>query len=343
MFRFEHEGHLMALVVLPILILFFALMWRARKRLLSRFADSKLIRQLMPQMSRYKHGLKFALLIFGLAFLIVGWANPQWGTKKETVKRKSVDLFIALDLSQSMLAQDIAPNRLERARKFAQNLVEKLKGERIGVIIFAGNAYLQIPLTTDYVFLRQWLRGANTNMAPTQGTAIADAINMAEQSFEEDNKNHKALILISDGENHDDEALDRAREAYDNGLLIYTVGVGTTEGSFIPTFIGGRADFKRDESGNPVRSALNEAMMEDLAQAGDGEYFNLINAESFIVDALRKKINGMEKREMEQRVFSEYESYFQYFIGIALLLILIEFVISYRKNRYLADKDLFKV
>ncbi|MCH2084008.1 MAG: VWA domain-containing protein [Saprospiraceae bacterium] len=343
MFRFEHIEYLYALGIIPVLIAFFWTMWIARKRVLARFAQTPMLRKLMPQMSRYKHTLKFILLIFGLAFLIVGWSNPQWGTKKEKVKRKSVDLFIALDISRSMLAQDIAPNRLERSRKFAQTLVNQLKGERIGSIIFAGNAYLQVPLTTDYAALELFIKSANTDMAPNQGTAIVDAIDLAEQSFDEENKNHKALIIITDGENHDEEALERARQANANGLLIYTVGVGTVEGSFIPTFIGGRADFKRDEGGNPVRSSLNEKMLEDLASEGDGQYFNLINAENFIAEALRKKIDGLEKRELEQRVFSEFESYFQYFLAVALLLIVIEFFISYRKNRYLADKDIFKV
>ena len=342
MFRFEHAEYLYALGVLPMLIAFFFAMWVVRKRSIQRFADHGLLAHLMPQMSRYKHTLKFILLLIAIAILIVAWANPQWGTKKETVKRKSVDVFIALDISKSMLAQDIAPNRLERARKFAQNLVDKLKGERIGSIIFAGNAYLQVPLTTDYAALQLFLKSANPDMAPNRGTAIADAIDLAAKSFPEDNKNHKTLIIITDGENHDEEALERAADANSEGLLIYTVGVGTEDGSFIPTFVGGRADFMRDRSGNPVRSALNETMLGDLADKGDGQYFNLVNAESVIVEALRRKIDGLEKRELEQRVFSEYESYFQYFLGIVILLVLIEFVISYRKNRYLAGRDLFK-
>ena len=174
-----------------------------------------------------------------------------------------------------MKAMDISPNRMERAKRFAQNLAKELRGDRLGVIIFAGNAYLQVPLTTDYAAAELFIKSANPDMAPSQGTAIADAIDLAERSFEDENKNHKALVIISDGENHEEEALERAQKANDNGLLIFTVGVGTSEGSFIPINISGRSDYKRDRTGNPVRSKLNEQMLEELASAGDGLYFNL--------------------------------------------------------------------
>ena len=343
MFKFEHPEHLYALLMLPVFIVFFILMRYARKRAIEQFGDTSLMRYLMPQVSNYKHTTKFVLLLFALVFLIIGWSNPQWGTKKEKVKRKSVDVFVALDISQSMMAQDIAPSRLERARKFSQNLIDELKGERIGTIIFAGNAYLQVPLTTDYAAAQLFIKSANPNMAPSQGTAIADAIDLAERSFEEENKNHKALVIITDGENHDNEALERAKEANSNGLLIFSVGVGTEKGSFIPTVIGGRADYKRDKTGNPVRSSLNETMLKDLADAGDGVYFNLASGSDKVAEALRTRIDSVEKRELEQRVFNEYESYFQYFIAVALLLIIVEFLISYRRNKYLQSRDIFNV
>lgn len=343
MFRFEHGEFLYALAIIPILILFFVWMRYDRKKALRRFGDEGLMAYLMPKLSGYKHTVKFILLMLAVTLLIIGWANPQWGIKKEKVKRKSVDVFIALDISKSMMAQDISPSRLDRAKRFTQSLIQELKGERIGTIIFAGNAYLQVPLTTDYAAAELFIKSANTNMAPSQGTAIVDAIDLAERSFEEENKNHKALIIITDGENHDDEALERAKQANANGLLIFTVGVGTTEGSFIPTIISGRKDYKRDQSGNPVRSKLNETMLNDLAEAGNGSYFNLLSGSDQVGEALRERIDGIEKREFEQRVFNEYESYFQYFIAFGLFLILIEFIISYRKNKYLGDKDLFKI
>ena len=283
----------------------FWLIQRARKNAFAKFGNSSLLSQLMPAYSKYKHTAKFVLLLCGLAFLIVGWANPQWGSKKEKVKRKSVDIFIALDISQSMMAEDLPPNRMERARKFSQKLVDKLKGDRLGIILFAGNAYMQMPLTTDYAAAQLFLRSANPSQAPAQGTAISEAIDLAEQSFEEDNKQHKAIIIISDGETHDQDALDRAKTASDNGLLIYSVGVGTAAGGFIPTIIGGRSDYKRDKTGNPVRTSLNEGMLQDLADEGSGFYFNLAGSDVEEVSvALRNSIDQMEKREFEARVFN---------------------------------------
>jgi len=255
----------------------------------------------------------------------------------------SSDIFIALDISQSMMAEDVRPSRIDRARKFAQNLVKELKGERIGTIIFAGNAYLQIPLTTDYAAAELFLKSANTKMAPSQGTAISDAIDLAERSFEEDNKHHKALVIITDGENHDKEAIQRAKEANENGLLIFTVGVGTTEGAYVPVQIGDRIDYKRDNTGNFVRSRLNPELIRDLAQAGNGASFSLIDDTEDIVLQLRQRIDKIEKREFEQRSFTEYESYFQYFIGLALLFIIIEFLLTYRKSKLLKGKDIFGV
>ncbi len=341
-FRFENIDYLYALLLIPIFILLFWLIQRARKNAFAKFGNTTLLSQLMPAYSKYKHTAKFVLLLSGLAFLIVGWANPQWGSKKEKVKRKSVDIFIALDISQSMMAEDISPNRMEKARKFSQKLVEKLKGDRIGIILFAGNAYMQMPLTTDYAAAQLFLRSANPNQAPSQGTAISEAIDLAEQSFEEDNKQHKAIIIVSDGETHDQDALDRATTASNNGLLIYSVGVGTASGEFIPTIIGGRSDYKRDQQGNPVRTSLNETMMRDLANEGNGYYFNLAGSDvEEISTSLRNSIDQMEKREFEARVFNEYESYFQYFIAIAILFLIVEFLLSYRKNKWLAGKDLF--
>ncbi len=343
MFRFEHPEHLYALALLPVVALFFIAMLYARRRAIRRFGSTQLMQRLMPEMSRYKHTIKFGLLLFALFFLIIGWANPQWGSKKEKVQRRSVDVFLALDISRSMLATDIPPARLERAKRFAQELADALRGERIGLILFAGNAYLQVPLTTDYAAVNLFLRSANPDMAPTQGTAIGAAINLAERSFEPDNTSHKAMVLISDGENHEEEALEEARIARDNGLLLFTVGVGTAEGSFIPIQDRGRQDYKRDQSGNPVRSRLNEEMLRNIARTGDGVYFNLSSGSEQVIEALQERINNIEKQEFEQRSFSNYESYFQYFIAMAIALLLVEFFISYRRSRFFRDKDIFEV
>lgn len=340
MFRFEHPAYLYALALLPFVALLFLVYWRWRKRTLGRLAGKPLIEQLMPGVSKYKHLVKTSLLMLALALLVVGWANPQWGNKREKVKRKSVDVFIALDISNSMYAEDIAPNRLERAKKFAENLVERLKGERIGLILFAGSAYLQMPVTTDYAAAQLFIRSASPDLAGTQGTAIGDAIDLARRAYDEENKAHKALIIITDGEDHDSDALAAASQARDENIIQFTVGVGTAEGSFIPMNIGGREDYKRDESGQPVRSRLNEEILEELAQTGGGTYFPISRGDE-VADALQERINQMEKKELEVRSFTSFNSYFQYFLAAGLFLLVIEFLISYRKEKWLENKDIF--
>ncbi|MCB0650590.1 MAG: VWA domain-containing protein [Saprospiraceae bacterium] len=341
MFRFEHSTYLFFLALIPLLAVFFFIAQRYRKKAIQRFGDSRLMDRLMPERSRYKHELKFLLLSLCIASLVVAWANPQWGTKKEKVNRKGIDLFIALDISESMLAQDVTPSRLLRARKFAQDLIDNVKGDNVGAVFFACNAYMQVPLTADYAFAEMFISTADPGMAPSQGTAIGEAIDVSARSFKEDNKNHKALIIISDGEDHDGNAIESAKAAHDDGLLIYTVGVGSSDGAFIPIQVQGRSDFKRDESGNPVRSQLNEEMLKNVADAGGGVYFNLAAGSEKVAESLQEHIDAIEKQEFEQRVFNEYESYFQWFVGLAIVFLLAEFLLSYRKNKYLASRDLF--
>lgn len=342
MFQFENSQLLFYLACLPVLVLLFFWAQRARKRAFRRFGHLDLMKQMMPQFSQYKHSVKFVLLLFAIAFLITAWANPQLGAKKEKAERKSVSILLALDVSKSMDAEDLAPNRMERAKRFALEVVKKLRSERLGLIVFAGNAYLQTPLTDDYNAMAIYLNSANTNMVSNQGTAIADAIQLAQQSFEVENKANKALIILSDGETHDEEAINQAKAARSEGILTFAIGVGTTEGSPIPVNGPGQKDYKYDESGNLVVSRLNKEMMEDLAKAGDGQSYTLGNNEAAILDDLQSKIDRMEKQSYEQRVFEEYESYYQIPLGLALMLIIVEFMVSYRKNRYLADKDIFK-
>ena len=302
--------------------------------------DSSLLKALMPDASKYRAGVKFGMLLLVLALLFIGWANPQWGSKKEEVKRKSVDVIIALDISTSMYAEDIPPNRLERAKRFAEGLIEALKGERIGLILFAGSAYLQMPITTDYAAAKLFARSANPNLAGSQGTVIGEAIGLARRSFAEDEGSHKALIVITDGEDHDGEAQEQAAAARDEGIFLFTVGVGTPSGGFIPIIRRGREDFKRDQSGQPVRSKLNEEMLEEIALKGDGNYFHIADGQA-VAKALKNRIEQMEKRELEVRSFTEYNSYFQYFIGAGLLLLIIEFLISYKREGWTKGRDLF--
>ncbi len=343
MFRFEHIDHLWGLLAIPVLILLFLLLWQWRKNSFKKFGQLEVIRHIMPEVSRFKHQLKFGLLMLALVFLFIGWANPQWGTKKEKVKRNSADIMIALDISQSMLAKDIAPNRMERAKRLTQDLINKVKGDRVGLIYFAGSAYLQMPMTTDYSAAKLFAKSAHPNLAGAQGTAIEEAIYIAQNVFREEDKNHKALVIITDGEDHDSEVLSLAENANENGMSIFTIGVGTENGEFIPIEQNGRTSYKRDKNGNPVRTALNEKMLKDIADAGGGSYYN-ISQGNLILNEISDELAKIEKRELEMRMFNEYESYFQYFIGIGLLLMVLEFFISYKKSGVLKNKkDIFKI
>ena len=340
MFRFENPYYLYALLVVPVMVVLYLLFLKWKKQARSRLGESALIASLMPEASNYRPSIKFGLLLLALSILFIGWANPQWGSKKEEVKRKSVDVMIALDISTSMYAEDIPPNRMERAKRFAEGLVEALKGERIGLILFAGSAYLQMPVTTDYAAAKLFVRSATPDLAGTQGTVIGDAIKLARKSFEEEDGYHKALIVISDGEDHDGEAFEQATTAREDGIFLFTIGVGTSEGGFIPISIRGRDDYKRDQTGRPVRSQLNEEMLDDLARKGGGSYFHIADGEA-VAESIKERIEQMEKRELEVRSFTEYNSYFQYFVGIGLLLILFEFLISYRRVGWTKGRDLF--
>ena len=332
MFKFEQTYYLWALALLPVLLAFFFLAWRMRKKALERFGGSAVVRRLAPELSRYKHLVKFGLLLAAFLFLIVGLANPQWGSKRQPVQRKGIDLFIALDVSQSMLAEDVSHSRLERAKRFGQQLVDKLASNNIGVILFACNAFPVAPLTSDYYFAKLALNTATPDQAGAQGTAISAAIDLAERSFQPENKTHKAIIVLTDGEDHDGRGVTSAQLAHDNGTLVFTVGVGTTAGSFIPVLAAGRPEFLRDNTGNPVRTSLDPATLEAVARAGGGAYFSLEKNADGLAEALRDRIDTIEKQEYEQRVFTDYESYFQIFLGAAFVLLLVEFLLSYRTS-----------
>ncbi len=332
MFRFEHSEYLYALIAIPLLAGIYILSQRARNRALKRFGDATLLERLMPGYDPRRNNLKLTLLLISLTLLILSWANPQMGAKRETVKRRGIDLIIAVDISESMLAQDLPPSRLERVKKFAIDLVNELDGDNIGIILFSCSSFVQAPLTTDYNFLRLFLESAETSMASTAGTNIGAAIDMADETFDKENQNHKALVIMSDGEDHEGNALESARAAADNGLIVMTIGVGTPEGGFIPVPSNFGNEYKRDASGNPVRTRLEEPTLRQLARASSGAYFNLASGSETVIDGLRQRINRIEKRDFEDRPFSDYTNYFQYLVALGLLLLATEFLIAYRKK-----------
>jgi len=342
MFRFENSGYLWGMLIIPILTVFYIWSRIARKRALRRFGNEDILKFLMPFASRFRPMLKFSVLMLALAFIIAGIAGPQYGSKLKKVKREGIELIIALDVSNSMLAEDIQPNRLDRSKLAISRLVDKLKDDKIGLIVFAGDAYTQLPITSDYNSAKLFLNSVNTQIVPKQGTAIGAAIALAMRSFAPGSKANKAIIVITDGENHEDDAVSVAKSAVENGIVVHTIGMGLPQGSPIPVLRNGAKEYLKDNQGNVVITKLDETMLEQIATAGDGVYVRANNAQVGL-NTLFDEINKLEKTEMESLVYSDYEDQFQYFFAIGLFLILLEFVILERKNKFLKNIKLFAV
>lgn len=340
MFRFGNSEFLWALLIIPVLALIFTWSRIARKRALKRFGYEQTLRVLMPFASTSRPVFKFILLMLALAFFIVGTARPQFGSKLKKIKREGVELMIALDVSNSMMAEDIQPNRLERAKRAISRLIDRLEDDKIGLVVFAGESYIQLPITSDYNSAKLFLNSVSTQIVPTQGTAIGAAINMAARSFTPEGEANKAIIVITDGENHEDDAVAAAKQAAENGIVVHTIGMGLPEGSPIPVLRNGQKDYLKDNNGEVVITRLNEAMLEKISSAGNGIYVRANNAQVGL-NALFDEINKLEKEEMESLVYSEYDDQFQYFFAIGLFLLLLEFVILERKNKYFRKVNLF--
>ena len=340
MFRFGNSEFLWVLLIIPVLALIYTWSRFARKRALKRFGKKEILRVLMPFSSKSRPVFKFIVLMLALAFFIVGAARPQFGSKLKKVKREGVELMIALDVSNSMMAEDIQPNRLERSKRAISRLIDRLEDDKIGLIVFAGEAYIQLPITSDYNSAKLFLNSVNTQIVPTQGTAIGAAINMAARSFSPEGEANKAIIVITDGENHEDDAVSAAGQAVENGMVVHTIGMGLPEGSPIPVLRNGQKDYLKDNSGEVVITSLNETMLEKISSAGNGIYVRANNAQVGL-NALFDEINKLETAEMESLVYSEYDDQFQYFFAIGLFLLLLEFVILERKNKYFRKVNLF--
>jgi len=329
----EFPEHLWLLAALPLLAVLLAAYWWWRRQALRQLGESRLIPRLLTDFSASRFWLKNTLFALGLVFLALAWANPRLGAKKQAVAQQSADIFIALDISQSMWAKDVAPSRLELAQRFAGKLVKALEGERIGLIFFAGDAFLQMPLSTDYDFSIQSLQTASPELITEQGTAIPAAIDLASQSFDAGEGGGR-MILISDGENHDEEAVDRGQAAANDGIIVCTVGVGTLAGGPIPIQNGVNDLYKRDEQGQIVTTHLNESLLADVARAGGGAAYNL-NQGDRVVSALRREVDKLQKRTVEVRSFSEFDAYYAWFLLPAILLLAFEqwLLFSAKKTR----------
>ena len=339
-FRFDHPEFLYLFVLIPILIVLYWISMRMKKKALQKFGDMEIISQLMPYASFTRPVYKFAILIVALSFIIIGVAGPQFGSKLQKIKRKGVEIVIALDVSNSMMAQDIQPNRLERAKRAISKMVDKLNNDKIGLIVFAGEAYTQLPITTDYASAKLFLSSINTDIVPIQGTAIGSAIELATRSFTPDSEASKAIIVITDGENHEDDAIAAASAAKEQGIIVHTIAMGLPEGAPIPVRKGS-SEFRRDDQGNIVISKLDRKMIEEIATAGGGKPV-IANNTTTGLNVLFKEINKMDKTELEARVYTAYDEKYQYFIAFGLLLLLIDLLILERKNRLLKDIHLFQ-
>lgn len=325
MLRFQHIEYLWFLLAIPLLIFLYVSWLRLRKKKLQQVGDLQLVEALIPAFDQKRTHLKFTLICTALFFGVIALANLQSGARSEKVQRKGIDVMIALDVSKSMLAKDVSPDRLGKARQFISHLLEKLSSNRIGLIVFAGKAYASVPLTVDISALKMNLNAATPDLVPTQGTVLGEAIGMARQSFNTKETKYKSIVLISDGEDHDESAIDEVKKAVAEGIMVNTVGVGSADGS--PIWDADKNENKKDQEGNEIISKLNEAELQNIAQSGQGIYRHLTNTES-ASQAIADQINTIEQKSFGDSLFVDYNSYFQYFLVLSLFLFIIDVFIQ---------------
>ncbi len=333
MLRFAHPEYLYLLAIIPLFILLYIFMRIKRKRILETLSDPSMFSVLFPEKSMWKETIKFSLILFAFSSAIVAFANPQIGSRIEEVKQIGIDVYILLDVSASMTAEDFKPNRLEKAKYEINELIKKLQGDRIGLIIFAGDAYIQFPLTTDYSAANLFLSTVDINSVPSQGTAIASAINLANESFDKKTPTKKVIVLITDGEDHEGDISAAVNSAKDNSVLIYVIGMGSPSGAPIPIYdqSGNQIGFKQDSDGNTVLTKLNEESLRMIANDGGGKYY-LSSASGNELEQIYKDLASIEKTEFGAKRITEYEDKFYYFLIPALVLLLWEVFLSDRKS-----------
>jgi Ca-activated chloride channel family protein len=341
LFRFANPDFLYLLLLLPVLLLLYIINGIRKKRALKRLGNIKLVESLVPEMSKVRPIVKFVLQMIAVSAGIILLSRPQFGSKIEDVKKQGVEVIIALDVSNSMLAEDIQPDRLTRAKQAISRLVDNLDKDKIGLIVFAGDAYTQVPITTDYVSAKMFLETINPNLVSKQGTAIGAAIDLGIRSFSPGEGKSKAMIIITDGENHEDDPVKSAEEAAKQGIVIHTIGIGSTEGVPIPFTINGKRDYMKDADGSTVISKLDEEILKKIALAANGSYIRASNS-NIGLDEIFREIRKMKKQELESTMYTEYNDQFQIFAVIVLFMILLDFMIMERKNRRLLNIRLFK-
>lgn len=341
MFRFASPEYLYLLILIPIFIGFHIFFSIQKKKRLARLGNTQLVSQLMPMASEKRLQLKFYITLFALLLCILLIARPQLGSKLENVKRKGIEVIVALDVSNSMLAQDVEPSRLEKAKMIVSKLIDDMSDDKVGLIVFAGDAYTQIPITSDYISAKMFMPSIKPSLIPVQGTAIGTAIDMAMHSFgtSEKAKAGRAIVIITDGENHEDDAVEAAKEAAKKGINISVIGMGSPQGSPIP--VEGTMSFKKDNDGNIVVSKLDESMCQELAKIGGGVYARADNSNSAL-KTIQKQLDSMSKAEVETKLYSEYSEQFQFVAALVLILLVVELFMLERKNKWLNKIKLFE-
>ena len=337
MFRFAHPEYLYLLSVLPVLLLIYLYAVKVRKRAIKRYGTPELISILMPEASPKRRWLKFSLLFVSITVVIFVIAGPQFGSKLETVKRQGIEIMVCLDVSNSMLAQDITPNRIEKAKQMLSRLTDDFENDKMGLIVFAGDAFTQLPITADYISAKMFLTSINPSMVSTQGTAIGTAINLAMRSFTPDENTSKTIVIITDGENHEGDAVKAAANAAEKGIKVNVVGIGLPNGS--PILLSNN-NYMKDNDGNVVITQLNETMCQEIAQAGKGLYVRADNTNTAL-RSLQNELSNMAKSVVESQVYSEYDEQFPTLMWIVLILLVTEFLTSERKNRLFRKVKLF--
>lgn len=338
MLRFEDPIYLWMLLIIPILVLMRFIVWRKRKRNLRKFGDPSLLKEMMPDVSKYRPTIKFCLLLSAITILIFMIARPQVGSKISHEKREGIEVLIALDISNSMLAQDVIPSRLEKSKLLIEDLVDHFTNDKVGLVVFAGDAFVQLPITNDYVSAKMFLQNINPSLITTQGTDLARAISLSQSCFTQREHIGRAIIVITDGEDHEGGALEAAREAYKKGISVFILGVGTSKGAPIPDGNGG---YLKDNSGQTVLSALNEQMCQQVAKAGNGVYIHVDNT-SDAQERLNKELSKLQSGISDTVVYSEYNEQFQIFGIILLLLLIVETILLESKNPLFKQINLFR-
>ena len=338
MLRFEDPIYLWMLLIIPILVLVRFIVWQKRKRNLRKFGDPSLLKEMMPDVSKYRPTIKFCLLLSAITILIFMIARPQVGFKISHEKREGIEVLIALDISNSMLAQDVIPSRLEKSKLLIEDLVDHFTNDKVGLVVFAGDAFVQLPITNDYVSAKMFLQNINPSLITTQGTDLARAISLSQSCFTQREHIGRAIIVITDGEDHEGGALEAAREAYKKGINVFILGVGTSKGAPIPDGNGG---YLKDNSGQTVLSALNEQMCQQVAKAGNGVYIHVDNT-SDAQERLNKELSKLQSGISDTVVYSEYNEQFQIFGIILLLLLIVETILLESRNPLFKQINLFR-